>query len=73
MFFSFFSFSLLYYFISKMAAKAKARTLIVRLVSSAGTGFFYTTTRRRALGTKLQLMKHDPIVNQHVLFVEGKK
>ncbi|KAJ3286676.1 39S ribosomal protein L33, mitochondrial [Rhizoclosmatium sp. JEL0117] len=56
-----------------MAAKAKARTLIVRLVSSAGTGFFYTTTRRRALGTKLQLMKHDPIVNQHVLFVEGKK
>ncbi|KAI8609646.1 hypothetical protein BC830DRAFT_1149562 [Chytriomyces sp. MP71] len=56
-----------------MAAKGKARTIVVRLISSAGTGFFYTMTRRRALGTKLALMKHDPIVNKHVLFNEGKR
>ncbi|KAI9015184.1 hypothetical protein BC832DRAFT_528241, partial [Gaertneriomyces semiglobifer] len=46
------------------------RTIVLRLISSAGTGFFYTTTRRRAL-PKLQLMKFDPVVNKHVLFVEG--
>ncbi|KAI8585662.1 hypothetical protein BDZ88DRAFT_432028 [Geranomyces variabilis] len=55
-----------------MVKKAKARTIVMRLISSAGTGFFYTTTRRRAL-PKLQLMKYDPLVNKHVLFVEGKK
>ncbi|KAI8818835.1 uncharacterized protein EV422DRAFT_481145, partial [Fimicolochytrium jonesii] len=54
-----------------VARKAKARTIIMRLVSSAGTGFFYTTTKRRAL-PKMSLMKHDPIVNRHVLFVESK-
>jgi large subunit ribosomal protein L33 len=55
-----------------MVAAAKQRTVVVRLVSSAGTGFFYTTTRRRAL-PKLSLMKYDPKVNKHVLFVESKK
>ncbi|TPX47370.1 hypothetical protein SeLEV6574_g02704 [Synchytrium endobioticum] len=54
-----------------MAKGAKSRTVLVRLVSTAGTGFGYTTVRRRAL-PKLQLKKFDPIVNQHVLFVEGK-
>ncbi|KAI9197039.1 50S ribosomal protein L33 [Polychytrium aggregatum] len=54
------------------APKAKARTLIVRLVSTAGTGSFYTTVRRRLL-PKLQLMKFDPKVNRHVLFVESKQ
>ncbi|KAI9341186.1 hypothetical protein BDR26DRAFT_860796 [Obelidium mucronatum] len=53
--------------------KARAKTIVVRLVSSAGTGFFYTTTRRRALGSKLALMKHDPIGKENVLFNEGKK
>jgi large subunit ribosomal protein L33 len=43
-----------------MSKKAKARSIIVRLVSTAGTGFFYTTTRRRLL-PKLSLLKHDPI------------
>ncbi|TPX75249.1 hypothetical protein CcCBS67573_g03456, partial [Chytriomyces confervae] len=47
-----------------MAAKGKARTIVVRLISSAGTGFFYTTTRRRALGFKLSLMKHDPVASK---------
>ncbi|TPX38084.1 hypothetical protein SmJEL517_g00128 [Synchytrium microbalum] len=54
-----------------MARGAKSRTVLVRLISTAGTGFAYTTVRRRAL-PKLQLKKFDPIVNQHVLFTEGK-
>ncbi|KAI9096127.1 hypothetical protein DFS34DRAFT_581731, partial [Phlyctochytrium arcticum] len=48
-----------------------SRTIVMKLVSTAGTGFFYVTTRRRAL-PKLALMKHDPIVNKHVLFTEGR-
>ena len=62
-----------------MGKKAKARyatinnrSLVVRLVSAAGTGYFYTTTRRRAI-PKLNLMKFDPLVNKHVLFTESKK
>ncbi|KAI8900970.1 50S ribosomal protein L33 [Globomyces pollinis-pini] len=55
-----------------MSKKAKAKTIICKLISSAGTGYSYITTRRRAL-PKLQLMKYDPVVNKHVLFNEGKK
>ncbi|KAF5379988.1 hypothetical protein D9615_006272 [Tricholomella constricta] len=42
-----------------MAAKAKARTLIVRLISTAQTGFFYTTQRLRQ-GPRLSAVKYDP-------------
>lgn len=42
-----------------MAKKAKARVLIVRLMSSAGTGFFYTKQRPRT-APKLSMMKYDP-------------
>eukprot|EP00842_Homolaphlyctis_polyrhiza_P003929 jgi/Hompol1/4537/HPOL_003696-RA len=40
--------------------KGKARTIIVRLLSTAGTGFSYMTTRRRVI-PKLQLRKFDPV------------
>ncbi len=54
------------------AKKGKKRVKI-RLVSEAGTGYFYTTTKNPTSSPqKLQLMKHDPIVNQHVLFTEKK-
>ncbi|KZT24314.1 hypothetical protein NEOLEDRAFT_1179310 [Neolentinus lepideus HHB14362 ss-1] len=55
-----------------MASKSKARTMIVRLVSTAQTGFFYTTQRLRQ-GPKLSAVKYDPKVKQRVLFVESKK
>ncbi|KAF9115919.1 54S ribosomal protein L39, mitochondrial [Mortierella sp. AM989] len=42
-----------------MAKKAKARTIIVKLLSTAGTGFFYTTRRPRTTA-KLSSMKFDP-------------
>jgi large subunit ribosomal protein L33 len=55
-----------------MAKAAKVRTIVIKLLSTAGTGFFYITKRRRAL-PKLSLMKYDPLVNKHVLFNEAKK
>ena len=43
------------------------------MVSSAGTGFFYTTTKnRRNTKDKLRLKKYDPVVRKHVEFVEAK-
>ncbi|KZP11909.1 hypothetical protein FIBSPDRAFT_799734 [Athelia psychrophila] len=53
-------------------AKTKARTVIVRLISTAQSGYFYTTARPR-LGPKLSFVKYDPKVKQRVLFVESKK
>lgn len=36
------------------------------LVSSAGTGHFYTTTKnKRTKPEKLELKKFDPVVRQH--------
>ncbi|XP_058605643.1 39S ribosomal protein L33, mitochondrial [Onychostoma macrolepis] len=53
-------------------AKSKSKTLLVQMVSAAGTGYCFNTKRGR-LRDKLVLRKHDPIVNKHVLFIEKKK
>ncbi|KAK0186622.1 uncharacterized protein ARMOST_12724 [Armillaria ostoyae] len=53
-------------------AKAKAKSLVVRLISTAQTGFFYTTKRLRQ-GALLSAVKYDPMVKRRVLFVESKK
>ena len=40
----------------------------IKLVSSAGTGHFYTTTKnKRTKPEKLELKKFDPVVRQHVI------
>lgn len=45
----------------------------IRLVSSAGTGYhYYTTKNKRTKPDKLKLMKFDPIARKHVEFVEKK-
>ncbi|KAN0093189.1 hypothetical protein V8E55_003973 [Tylopilus felleus] len=44
-----------------MAKGGKARTIIVRLISTAQTGFFYTTKRVRLNSPKLSAVKYDPI------------
>lgn len=47
---------------------------IVYLISSAGTGFFYTTTRnRKQAAEKLKIKKFDPVAKKHVVFNEEKK
>ena len=87
----------------------KAKSVLIKLASTAGTGFYYTTRRNptkskwvsfncelanqvlitdiykiiREMATnliialinsmaKLSLRKYDPIVREHVLFVESK-
>ena len=56
-----------------MAPKKKLGQIFIKLVSQAGTGFFYTTTKNpRNVPYKLQRVKYDPRVGQHVLFVEQK-
>ena len=45
----------------------------IKLVSTAGTGYFYTTTKNKKLSTeKLKLKKYDPKIRKHVDFVEEK-
>ena len=45
----------------------------IKLVSSAGTGYYYTTTKnKRTMTEKLTLKKYDPVVRKHVLFKEAK-
>jgi large subunit ribosomal protein L33 len=45
----------------------------IKLVSSAGTGYFYTTDKNKRTSTeKLRLKKYDPKVRKHVEFVEEK-
>ncbi|KAK1728566.1 ribosomal protein L33 [Colletotrichum acutatum] len=63
-----------------MAKKAKSRVMIVRLLSMAATGYFYTVKRLRT-ATPMSLLKYDPISNadpflfvrRKVLFLEQKK
>ena len=45
----------------------------IKLVSSAGTGHFYTTTKnKRTMTEKLEMKKFDPVVRKHVMFKEAK-
>jgi large subunit ribosomal protein L33 len=46
---------------------------IIKLESTANTGFFYTTTKNKKKQTgKLEVRKYDPIIRKHVKFVEKK-
>ena len=52
-----------------MASKKQS---IVHLISSAGTGHFYTISKnKRNLPHKLEFRKYDPIVRKHVMYKEG--
>ena len=52
---------------------AKANTLKIKLVSSAGTGFYYVTKKNpRTQTEKLVLKKYDPVARKHVEFKESK-
>mgnify|MGYP003422801136 CR=1 FL=1 len=45
----------------------------IKLVSSAGTGHFYTTTKnKRTKPEKLEIKKFDPVARKHVLYKETK-
>jgi len=45
----------------------------IKLVSSAGTGHYYTTTKnKRTTPDKLEMNKYDPVVRKHVKYKESK-
>ena len=54
-------------------ARGKGKTIPIKLVSSAGTGFFYTTRKNVSrVPDKIQLIKFDPVVRRRVIFREAK-
>ena len=56
-----------------MAKGKKGAREKIKLESSAGTGFFYTTMKNRQNSPdKLELKKYDPVKRQHVVFKETK-
>lgn len=45
----------------------------IRLMSSAGSGHYYTTTKNRRLHPeKMEVKKYDPTVRKHVIYKETK-
>ena len=52
---------------------AKPATILIKLVSSAGTGFFYTAKKNpRKTPEKMEFRKYDPVIRKHVVFKEAK-
>ena len=45
----------------------------VRMISTAGTGHFYTTDKnKKTTPNKMEFLKYDPVVRKHVAYKEGK-
>ena len=52
---------------------AKSNIVVVKLVSSANTGFYYVAKKNpRTKTEKLEFRKYDPVARKHVVFKEGK-
>ncbi|RMF67726.1 MAG: 50S ribosomal protein L33 [Alphaproteobacteria bacterium] len=52
---------------------AKPNSIKIKLVSTAGTGYYYVTKKNpRKMTEKLTLRKYDPVVRKHVEFKEAK-
>lgn len=53
-----------------MAKKEREK---IKLLSTAETGFYYTTTKnKKNTPDKLEFKKYDPIARKHVVFKETK-
>ncbi len=51
----------------------KPNTVQIKLVSEAGTGYFYTTFKNpRNTTEKMAMRKYDPVARKHVMFKESK-
>tara|TARA_Y100001970_G_scaffold128804_1_gene158949 strand:- start:571 stop:726 length:156 start_codon:yes stop_codon:yes gene_type:complete len=45
----------------------------IKLVSSANTGHFYTTTKnKKTMPDKFEIRKFDPVVKKYVIYKEAK-
>ena len=46
---------------------------LIKLVSTANTGHFYTTDKnKRTMPEKMEIMKFDPKARKHVMYKETK-
>lgn len=52
---------------------AKSSTVLIKMVSTADTGYFYVKKKNpRKTTDKLEMNKYDPVVRKHVPFKESK-
>jgi len=52
---------------------AKPNTVLIKMVSSADTGYFYVKKKNpRTKTEKLEMKKYDPVARKHVAFKEQK-
>jgi large subunit ribosomal protein L33 len=52
---------------------AKSNTVLIKLVSTADTGYYYVTKKNPRTSTeKLEFKKYDPVARKHVAFREAK-
>ena len=55
------------------ASKSKRSSILFKMVSTAGTGYFYLARRNQKQKTdKMLFSKYDPVVRKHVEFKEQK-
>jgi large subunit ribosomal protein L33 len=59
--------------VRKGLTMAKSNTVLIKLVSTADTGYYYVTKKNaRSTTGKLELKKFDPVARKHVVFREAK-
>jgi large subunit ribosomal protein L33 len=52
---------------------AKPSTILIKMVSTADTGYYYVTKKNpRTQTEKMEMRKYDPVVRKHVTFKEGR-
>ena len=52
---------------------AKQSTILIKLVSTADTGYYYVTKKNPRTSTeKLSFKKYDPVARKHVDFKDSK-
>lgn len=52
---------------------AKPTTTLIKLESSAGTGYYYVAKKNTRTTTgKLEFRKYDPVARKHVVFKETR-
>ena len=52
---------------------AKPATQLIKMVSTADTGYFYVAKKNpRTMTEKLEMRKFDPVARKHVKFKESK-
>ncbi len=52
---------------------AKPNSILIKMVSTADTGYYYVTKKNARTKTeKMEMRKYDPVARKHVLIKESK-